>query len=363
MTKAAVETIDIAKNYGPVQALKPTSLKIMPGNYYVLLGPSGGGKTTTLRLIGGLIRPSQGKIFINGEDVTRKPPNKRNTSMVFQNYALFPHMSVAENVGYGLRLRKQANSEIARQVDEMLELVGLSGYQQRMPHELSGGQQQRVQLARSLVLHSDILLLDEPLAALDAKLRKSMCYELKRIQEQVGITFIHVTHNQEEAMTIADRIAVIAAGDLIEEGSARDIYEKPQRRFTADFIGENVVLDGTVQSSSGSQTEIDLGFTSVSARLNGHNVSSGQKVALSIRPEIARILPDNTPASGWQSIPATYIGQIYLGFSTASLVRFANNQEGLVKTLSGQAEHQHLVQPEQPVHFAWPTDEARLHID
>ena len=360
-TTLAVETIDVAKNYGAVQALKPTSLQINPGSYYVLLGPSGGGKTTTLRLIGGLVRPSQGKIFINGENVTRKPPNKRNTSMVFQNYALFPHMSVEQNVGYGLRLRKLASTEIDRQVNEMLELVGLGGYHKRMPHELSGGQQQRVQLARSLVLHSDILLLDEPLAALDAKLRKSMCYELKRIQEQIGITFVHVTHNQEEAMTIADRIALIADGELIEEGGVKDIYERPKRRFTADFIGENVVLEGKIAAVNGRQAGIDLGFATVAANIDGQSVGPGQTVALSIRPEIAKILPDSDAPGDLQSISATYLEQVYLGFSTSSLVRFPSGQEGLVRTLSGQASGD--AKPGEIVRFAWSIDDARLHTE
>jgi ABC-type Fe3+/spermidine/putrescine transport system ATPase subunit len=201
------------------------------------LGPSGGGKTTLLRLIGGFIKPSGGRILLHGHDVNGLAPNHRPTTMVFQSFALFPHMSVEKNIAYGLKLQRLPKSEIREKTGAMLELVGLAGYNSRMPHELSGGQQQRVQLARSLVLESDILLLDEPLASLDAKLRKEMCLELKRIQEKVGITFIHVTHNQEEAMTVADRIAIIAGGDLIEEGTPRDIYERPVERFTAEFIG------------------------------------------------------------------------------------------------------------------------------
>jgi ABC-type Fe3+/spermidine/putrescine transport system ATPase subunit len=270
-------------------------------------------------------------------------------------------MSVEQNVGYGLRLRKLAAAEIGKQVDAMLELVGLAGYNTRMPHELSGGQQQRVQLARSLVLDSAILLLDEPLAALDAKLRKSMCYELKRIQEQVGITFVHVTHNQEEAMTIADRIAVMANGELLEEGTVRDVYERPQRRFTADFIGDNTVLNGTVQGIDDQRIDVDLGFAVVTVASAGKTVSAGQHVAVSIRPEVAGLTAAPSGGGGLQSLPAVFIEQIYLGFSTTSLVRFANGQEGLVRALSGRAEDS--LRPGQKVSFVWPVDGASLHID
>ena len=353
----AVEAIGIAKNYGPVNALQPTSFSIMSGQYYVLLGPSGGGKTTTLRLIGGLVKPSQGQVLLNGENVTRRPPNKRDTSMVFQSYALFPHMTVEQNVAYGLQLRKLGADEIEHEVNAMLELVGLTGYNQRLPHELSGGQQQRVQLARSLVLKSAILLLDEPLAALDAKLRKSMCYELKRIQEQVGITFIHVTHNQEEAMTIADRIAIIANGELIEEGSVRDVYERPQRRFTADFIGENTLLEGKVTEINGDTANIDLDFATVNANTHGHTLAPQQNVTLSIRPEIARITL--SAQVDLQTIPATFLDQVYLGFMTTTRVQFSNGQQGLVRTLNSANEQ--ALSAGQQVHFAWSTDDARLH--
>ncbi len=234
----AVEVIGLTKTYGPVMAVKSVSFTIESGRYFALLGPSGGGKTTLLRLIGGFIKPTGGRVLLHGQDVSELPPNHRPTSMVFQSYALFPHMSVERNVAFGLNLRKLPKHEVREKIDLMLELVGLAGYNQRMPHELSGGQQQRVQLARSLVLESDILLLDEPLASLDAKLRNDMCLELKRIQEKVGITFIHVTHNQEEAMAVADRIAIIADGEIVEEGTPREIYERPAKRFTAAMIGE-----------------------------------------------------------------------------------------------------------------------------
>ncbi|MFK7942695.1 MAG: ABC transporter ATP-binding protein, partial [Paracoccaceae bacterium] len=199
--KPAVEVRNLAKHYGSVRALDGVDLNIGAGEYFVLLGPSGGGKTTLLRTIGGFHKPTAGRVLLHGDDVSHLPPDKRPTSMVFQSYALFPHMTVSRNVGYGLVLAGLPADQIAAKVEAMLVMVGLTGLGSRKPHELSGGQQQRVQLARALVLDRDILLLDEPLAALDAQLRKDMCLELKHLQEKVGITFIHVTHNQEEAMT------------------------------------------------------------------------------------------------------------------------------------------------------------------
>ncbi len=286
----AVEAIDLGKSYGPVTAVGSVSFSVEGGRYFVLLGPSGGGKTTLLRLIGGFVRPSRGRVLLHGRDVSELPPNRRPTSMVFQSYALFPHMTVEGNVAYGLKLRKLPRPEIRDKVNRMLELTGLAGYNERMPHELSGGQQQRVQLARALVLESDILLLDEPLASLDAKLRNDMCLELKRIQEKVGITFIHVTHNQEEAMTIADRIAIIADGEMVEEGTPREIYQRPVKRFTAEFIGANNLFDGRVAGVGEERVAVDLGFAEI-------------EVDAAVR-----------------TVPASYVEQVYLGLTTSHLV-------------------------------------------
>jgi len=357
----AVEAVDLSKNYGPVRALKSVSFQIESGQYFVLLGPSGGGKTTLLRLLGGFIRPSDGRVLLHGRDVSGLPPNQRPTSMVFQSYALFPHMNVARNVGYGLRLRKLAKAEIADKVDAMLELVGLSGYGERMPHELSGGQQQRVQLARAIVLESDILLLDEPLASLDAKLRKDMCLELKRIQEKVGITFIHVTHNQEEAMTIADRIAIIADGERVEEGTPRDIYERPVKRFTADFIGESNVFDGRVVGVSGEGVTVDLGFAKVEIEAPGTAARSGAEVSVSIRSELVRLIaPGEEDGGGLERIPATALEEIYLGLTTSHLVRLANGTEIAARTISEGAAGAGL-EPGQAVEVGWAKGAARLH--
>ena len=358
----AVEVVDLAKNYGPVRALNSVSFSIEGGRYYALLGPSGGGKTTLLRLIGGFLRPSAGNVYLHGEDVSHLPPNRRPTSMVFQNYALFPHMNVERNVAYGLKLLKAPPSEIRDKVERMLAMVGLEGYNRRMPHELSGGQQQRVQLARSLVLERDILLLDEPLASLDAKLRKDMCLELKRIQEKVGITFIHVTHNQEEALTVADRIAIIADGELVEEGSARDIYETPEKRFTAEFIGDNNVLDGVVADVSDGRVAVDLGFARVDVASHGLGAAQGDAVALSVRSELLRIVEGGQdPEASWQLIPATYVEAIYLGLTISHLVRLPDGTEVVARVISGERSDEDFA-PGRAVTVGWPGDRARLHV-
>ncbi len=357
----AVEVVDISKNYGSVVAVAGVSFAIESGQYFVLLGPSGGGKTTLLRLIGGFVKPTGGRVLLHGRDVTGLAPNLRPTSMVFQSYALFPHMSVARNVSYGLKLRRLPKPEIRDRMDAMLELVGLEGYHDRMPHELSGGQQQRVQLARSLVLETDILLLDEPLASLDAKLRKEMCLELKRIQEKVGITFIHVTHNQEEAMTIADRIAIIADGELVEQGTPREIYEQPVRRFTADFIGENNLLAGRVAEVQGERVDVDLGFASIAVMAAGAPVSAGAEVSVSIRSELLQLVSPGGDADGTlQTIPATYLEAVYLGLTTSHLVRLSNGAELEVRRISENQGDRRFA-ADQKIAVGWNTADARLH--
>ncbi len=361
-THTAVEVAGLSKSYGPVQALRSVDLTVKSGGYFVLLGPSGGGKTTLLRLIGGFIRPSAGVIRLHGADVAGLGPDRRPTTMVFQSYALFPHMDVARNVGYGLRLKKLSKPEIAERVARMLALVGLEGYDERKPHELSGGQQQRVQLARSLVLDADILLLDEPLASLDAKLRKEMCLELKRIQEQVGITFIHVTHNQEEAMVIADRIALIADGELVEEGSARDVYEHPRRRFTAGFIGENNIMDGRVTAVGDDAVTVDLGHARVRVPRAAATVAEGAAVSLSIRSERCRLVParDELP-DGTQVISARLIDEVYQGLTTSLRARLDDGTEVTVRELANDTADS--LSPGDEIQFAWRIGDARLHLD
>ena len=351
---SAVDIRGLTKRYGRVQALAGVDLTIDSGVYYVLLGPSGGGKTTLLRTIGGFIEPDAGSVHLNGEDMARVPPERRPTSMVFQSYALFPHMNVARNVGYGLELRKLPRAEIAARVGAALEQVSLAGYDERRVWELSGGQQQRVQLARALVLEPAILLLDEPLAALDAKLRKEMCYELKRLQAEVGITFVHVTHNQDEAMTVADRIALVADGELVEQGTPREIYEAPKRRFTAGFIGENNLLQGNITALDGEVATVATPAGAVSVATAAQAVSVGDAVHVSIRSERMRI--------GSEGLPATCEGTIYLGLMTQALFRLADDTEMSIRAPTGAIADDGL-EPGAPVHLAWDASDARLHVD
>ena len=356
----AVETFGVSKSYGPVRAVDEISVKVESGQYFVLLGPSGGGKTTLLRLIGGFVRPDAGRVLLHGQEVSHLPPNKRPTSMVFQSYALFPHMSVEKNVSYGLKLLKLPAPEIAAKVESILELVGLNGYNSRMPHELSGGQQQRVQLARSLVLESDILLLDEPLASLDANLRKDMCHELKRIQEQVGITFIHVTHNQEEALTIADRIAIIADGKMIEEGVPKEIYEQPRIKFTAEFIGQNNLMDGKVIEIDGNHIIIDLGFGTVTVPRSEQSPNKGAEVTVSVPAEmieIAKEAPQDNDVS--QFLQVVYEKETYVGFGSQHQIRLPDGNEFVAMTNSSGKQFR-LAQGDI-AYIVWPTAAARLH--
>ena len=247
----AIELVDATKRYGDVVALDGVSLQIDPGEFFCLLGPSGCGKTTTLNLIGGFLPLTSGELRIEGRRVNDLPPHKRNVNTVFQNYALFPHMNVAQNVSFGLRMAGLDSSEVAHRVDEYLDLVGLLGHAQRSPSQLSGGQQQRVALARALAKRPAVLLLDEPLGALDLKLRHQMQFELARIHRQVGTTFVFVTHDQEEALSMSTRIAVMSGGRVSQVGTPRDIYYNPLDRFVADFIGESNFLVGDIHRDDG----------------------------------------------------------------------------------------------------------------
>jgi ABC-type Fe3+/spermidine/putrescine transport system ATPase subunit len=358
----AVELCDLCKNFGDVRALQSVNLAIYSGEYFVLLGPSGGGKTTLLRSIGGFVRPTAGQVILHGRDMTDMPPEKRSTSMVFQSYALFPHMTVAKNVGYGLRLRKMPKTEIAERVEQMLAQVGLVGYGDRMPWELSGGQQQRVQLARALVLETDIILLDEPLAALDANLRKAMCYELKHLQEEVGITFIHVTHNQEEAMTVADRIAIIADGVLVEQGDAQTIYRDPKFRFTAEFMGENNIFDGEVSKTINGGVSLVGGFGTISVKTRGTEAVVGASASISVRSECMMLVSEEqTDDSSMQAISAKYNEKIYLGLTTRHLVTLKDGREVTVRSFS-DTEDTTSIEKGQDVLIGWRQDDGRLHL-
>ena len=307
---SSVIVIDhVSKRFGDFVAVHDASFSIGRGEFFSMLGPSGCGKTTTLRMIAGFESPTSGRILLDGEDVSRTPPYRRNVNTVFQQYALFPHMTVFDNVAFGLRSRKVPKGEVTRRVGEMLEIVRMEEFGRRRPVQLSGGQQQRVALARALVNKPSALLLDEPLAALDLKLRQAMQLELKRIQRDTEVTFVFVTHDQQEALTMSDHIAVMSAGWVEQIGSPTDIYHRPATPFVAGFIGEANLLPGTVEGRSGSLAAVAVTGGSVSVPGPDHAAGS---VLLMVRPERVRV--DRTPPTGAQAgIPVTVREVIFRG--------------------------------------------------
>src|SRR5216683_1047269 len=259
MTGGQVQIIDLVKRFAEVTAVDGINLDVAGGEFFSLLGPSGCGKTTSLRLIAGFEQPTEGRILLDGRDVAQTPPHKRNVNTVFQSYALFPFLTVEENVSFGLRYQTVTRDEVRKKTAEALALVRLEGYEKRRPGQLSGGQQQRVALARALVLNPAVLLLDEPLGALDAKLRKALQLELKALQQQVGITFIYVTHDQEEALTMSDRIAVMSDGRVEQVGPPNEVYEQPSTTFVADFLGVSNLMSAVAHGDSGGRCRVSLG--------------------------------------------------------------------------------------------------------
>ncbi len=283
--KPIIQIRNITKRFGKVTAVDDVSLDIMEGEFFVLLGPSGCGKTTLLRMIAGFELPTEGQILIDGQDMSMVPPNKRPVNMVFQSYAVFPHMSVTDNVGYGLKIAGVSKAEMKLRVEESLELVKLGGYGDRMPDQMSGGQRQRVALARSLVMRPKVLLLDEPLSALDAKLRAQMQFELTALQEKVGITFVTVTHDQDEALSMACRIAVINKGDVSQLAAPSDLYEHPANRFVADFVGAVNIFEGKLTVDEHDKAVVDC--PEVGRIYMNHGVTGPHEatVWVAIRPE------------------------------------------------------------------------------
>jgi spermidine/putrescine transport system ATP-binding protein len=313
-----------------VTAVRGIDLAIRTGEFFSMLGPSGCGKTTTMRMIAGFEEPTRGTVRLDGRDVTAAPPNKRDVNMVFQSYALFPHMSVFENVAFGLRRKSVPKDQITRQVGEMLEIVDLTGREQRRPRELSGGQQQRVALARALVNHPKALLLDEPLGALDLKLRQAMQVELKRIQREVGITFVYVTHDQNEALTMSDRIAVMNDGVIEQLGPPREIYEHPATRFVAGFIGTSNLLTGSLARVTDGRGVIEVSPDEriiVPARRSA--LTAGQEIELTVRPEKIE-LAAGPGAAGGCALRGTVSEVVYLGTSTSFSVRTTTGADVVV---------------------------------
>jgi spermidine/putrescine transport system ATP-binding protein len=321
LTKVVVELRGCTRDYGAVRAVDDVSLTVHEGEFLALLGPSGCGKTTTLNLIAGFVPPTAGRILIDGEDVTDHPPHRRGLGVVFQSYALFPHLSVWENVAFGLRERRLPSAEIVRRVGDTLELVRLDRDGRQRPAELSGGMQQRVALARALVYRPRVLLLDEPLAALDRKLREGMRDELRAIQRSVGITTIFVTHDQAEALGLSDRLAVMNRGRIEQLGPPRDVYEHPATRFVADFIGASTVLRG--RAVGGDQVAIGAGVLHVAG---ARTLIAGVEVDLAIRPERVRLA--FTP--GANVLEAEVEGLVYQGAQTEVTARLADGQRVLV---------------------------------
>jgi spermidine/putrescine transport system ATP-binding protein len=318
---AAIELVGVDKAFTggghDVRAVEHVDLRIAEGEFFSLLGPSGCGKTTTLRMIAGFEEPTGGQILLHGRDMVGVPPFRRDVNMVFQQYALFPHMDVFENVAFGLRRKKVAKGEIARRVAEALALVELEGREKRRPRQLSGGQQQRVALARALVNRPRALLLDEPLGALDLKLRQAMQLELKRIQREVGITFVYVTHDQEEALTMSDRLVVMNAGRIEQLGSPRELYEHPATRFVANFIGTSNILTGRLERRGDAWALAGLGPDQRVLVTDAGETSQGQEVELAVRPEkmVLRAEHDRPPPDRC-ALRVTVTEVVYLGTST-----------------------------------------------
>ena len=355
-----VRLIELTKHYREIVAVDAISLDVRAGEFFSLLGPSGCGKTTTLRMIGGFELPTSGRVELRGRDVTMDPPERRPVNMVFQSYALFPHLSVFENVAFGLRRRKVPDREARQRVGAALELVRLTGYDRRPPAELSGGQQQRVALARALVCKPAVLLLDEPLGALDLKLRRQLQVELKRVQVEVGITFVYVTHDQEEALALSDRIAVMNGGRVEQLGTPEELYDKPRTRFVADFIGTTNLLVGKVMSVAGDDAVLALeaGGRCV---VRAEGLVPGAAVEIAVRPEALELrlrltrdaaAGEGTAADSW--LRGTIEQSAYLGASISYQVR----TDGGRRVVATVPRTQGRISTGTPVQVRWQSEDA-----
>ena len=329
----AVEMQDVLKQFvtpegGILSAVDHVTMQIKDGEFFSLLGPSGCGKTTSLRMIAGFELPTSGKILIHGKEMSQVSAHQRPVNTVFQQYALFPHMTVEQNIGFGLEMKGVGKAERSKRVSEALEMVRLPGMEMRRAKQLSGGQQQRIALARALVNKPEVLLLDEPLGALDLKLRKEMQLELKNLQREVGITFIYVTHDQEEALTMSDRIAVMSKGKSLQIGRPEEIYERPENKFVADFIGETNFLDGVVKGQDGKIVEIDLADSGVIHVESSRTFTNGQHVSVAVRPEKLRL---NNEIDRGNNVKGRVEEVIYIGTDTQYGIRFPGGQKARVR--------------------------------
>jgi spermidine/putrescine transport system ATP-binding protein len=345
----------VTKRFGETTAVDDLTLSIERGRFYALLGPSGCGKTTTLRMIGGFEDPTAGTVYLGGEEVTELPPYRRDVNTVFQSYALFPHLSVERNVSFGLERKKVDRGEVRRRVDEALEMVQLSGYNKRKPAQLSGGQQQRVALARALVNRPRALLLDEPLGALDLRLRKQLQIELKRIQQEVGITFVHVTHDQEEAMTMADTIAVMSEGRIEQAGGAADLYERPRTEFVANFLGVSNLVDARLSASQNGlatvQTHDGATLHVPSERIGPHGTDA---VRVGVRPEKVALSPAGAVvADGANVLRGRVLVASFLGVSIQYVVQAAGGEELTVFAQNVDGAEPESLGPGREVQLAW----------
>lgn len=352
--KVLMQLRNLRKSYDTQDALQGLDLDVYEGEFLTLLGPSGCGKTTTLRIIAGLESPSAGEVFLEGERITALPPEKRQVNTVFQNYALFPHMTVEKNIAYGLTMRRLPKDEIKRQVDEMLSLVQLEGYGKRLPTQLSGGQRQRVAIARAAILKPRLLLLDEPLGALDLKLRRQMQVELKRMQQQLGITFIYITHDQEEAMGMSDRIALMRDGRFVQLDTPEGLYERPNSVFAATFIGESNLLQGIAAAVEGEKVLLDLSGIQLDTRSKDW-VAPGEKLSLCVRAQRLHYGLQIPP--GMQGLRAKLTDSRYAGGErTAHFVL----HDGQTLFSRRPTEGEEIFRPGQELYVWWSPEKAVL---
>jgi spermidine/putrescine transport system ATP-binding protein len=345
-----LEFRDVTKTFGPIRAVDGVSLSLRKGEFFSLLGPSGCGKTTMLRLAAGFEEPDAGRVFLDGHDITGLPPNKRKVNTIFQNYALFPHLTVRDNIAFGLAIARRPKAEIRSEVDRMLELIRMGDQAGKKPDQLSGGQKQRVAVARALVNRPDVLLLDEPLAALDLKLRQKMLIELDLIHDEVGITFLYVTHDQAEAMSLSDRIAVMDGGRIEQVGTPAEIYESPRTSFVAAFIGDTNFLEGRIaECPDGDYCRIAIPGLPDIASYNDRAVQAGQTTFLSVRPEKIHISHERPEAEPRRNlVPAVVEDVIYLGANTKYWVRAGGHRVQVLR------QHARYFLDERPIRWKDP---------